>query len=89
MRRFVYAGRGLCVPEHVRRAVQIPTFIASRERRAATSGGDLPANGQATEHSTLRPHPLVLAVTSLGKVAGSAGLRSAGDGHRVAAQTLS
>ena len=24
-----------------------------------------PANGQATEHSTLRPHPLVLAVTSL------------------------
>jgi len=39
--------------------------------------GDLPANRRATEYSTRRPHPLVLALAALGKVAGSAGFRSA------------
>jgi hypothetical protein len=55
VRHFVYAGRGLCVPEHARRAVQIPTFITSRECRAATSGSDLSAHRPATEESTRRP----------------------------------
>src|SRR5207302_5219502 len=50
---------------------------------------DLSAHRQATEHSTRRPHPLVLSLTSLGKVAGSAGLRSTRDRDRVAAQRLS
>src|SRR5438105_2717947 len=76
-------------PERARRAVQIATFITSRERRSATSAGDLSAHRQATEHSTRRPHPLVLSLTSLGKVAGSAGLRSTRDRDRVAAQRLS
>jgi sterol desaturase/sphingolipid hydroxylase (fatty acid hydroxylase superfamily) len=46
------------------------------ENVAAASAGNQSAHRQATEHSTRRPHPLVLAVTSMGKVAGSAGLRS-------------
>jgi hypothetical protein len=50
-------------------AVQIPTFFTSRERRAATSAGDLSAKRQATEDSTRRPHPLVLAVASVGRMA--------------------
>jgi hypothetical protein len=44
---------------------------------------------QATDHSARRPHPLVLVVALLGKVAGRAGLRAARDRNRLAAETFS
>ena len=72
----------------IRDALSIESRAAAGGLGTATSAGDLPANRQAATHSTRRPHVLVLAIPSLGRVAAGSGLRSARDCNLLAAQAL-
>src|SRR5687767_9332195 len=88
LRIFTDAVCGLCVPEHGWHAVQVTTLAAGRGHRSATSADGLPPIGAATADSPRGPRPLVLALASLGQMAGRLGLCSARDRDRLATQAL-
>ena len=66
-----------------------PQILDGRWSDRLSVSGSAPSNCQTTTHSPRRPHVLVLAISSLGKMAGGPGFRSACHGNLLAAQTLS
>ena len=65
-----------------------PQILDGRRSDRLSVSGSVPSNCQTTTHSPRRPHVLVLAISSLGKMAGGPGFRSACHGNLLAAQPL-